>query len=79
MVLLGVSELFVGPSYMIAFKPHLWLMLIGLFFSEFFAAFNIIPVVPEIIEATNELDKQRIINEGRLAGLDELIIENQVE
>ena len=54
-------------------------MFIGLFFSEYFAAFNIIPVVPEIIEATNLLDKERIEREGRLAGLDEVIIENQVE
>lgn len=54
-------------------------MSIGLFFSEFFAAFNIIPVVPEIIEATTQQDKERIVREGRLAGLDEVIIDAQIE
>jgi hypothetical protein len=46
-------------------------MFLGLFFSEYFAAFNVIPVVPEIIEATNERDADRLTREGRLAGLDE--------
>jgi hypothetical protein len=40
--------------------------MIGLFLSEFFAAFNVIPVVPEIIEAVYEKESERITSEGRL-------------
>jgi predicted MFS family arabinose efflux permease len=60
LVLLGFSELLVGPSPLLGFQPYIWLMLIGLFFSEYFAAFNLIPVVPEIIEASNLRDKEII-------------------
>lgn len=52
LVCVGFSELLVGPSYFLSIEPRLWIMFIGLFSMAFFAAFNYIPIIPEIIEAT---------------------------
>lgn len=52
LVLVGFSQFLVGPSYYLGIQPKIWVMFIGLFCMAFFAAFNYIPVVPEIIEAT---------------------------
>lgn len=79
LVLVGCSQLLVGPSYYIGFQPEIWVMFIGLFFMAFFAAFNYIPVIPEIIEATKMHERDQITRAGRLAGYDERRIESMVE
>ena len=77
-VLVGFSNFLVGPSFYLGFEPRLWIMLVGLFSLAFFAAFNYTPVIPEIIEATKEHQREQITRKCRLAGLEEEQIEVKV-
>ena len=53
-------------------------MFVGLFSMAFFAAFNYIPVIPEMIEATKAHQRQEIVTKYRLEGLDEQQIDEEV-
>lgn len=46
-------------------------MFVGLFLMAFFAAFNYIPIIPEMIEATKAHQRDEITRAGRLVGLDD--------
>ncbi len=53
-------------------------MFVGLFSMAFFAAFNYIPVIPEMIEATKAHQREQIVTKYRLEGLDEHQIDDKV-
>ena len=78
LIFVGFSELLVGPSFYLNIEPRLWIMLTGLFSMAFFAAFNYIPIIPEIIEATKMHQSEQITTKSRLEGLEENKIEEKV-
>ena len=49
----GVSLLLVGPSAVLHFGENLYLMLLGMFTIGVAAAFTVIPIIPEMLEAVD--------------------------
>jgi MFS family permease len=53
LLIIGFSFLLIGPSYMLNFTNSLWVLTLGLIILGGSYAFTVIPVMPEMIGATN--------------------------
>ena len=60
------------------FPNTMWLVLTGIFFMGFFAAFLFVPVTPEIIDAVSIEQKTKWRKALRNSGVDEKDIEEKV-